>query len=95
MAGQWEYKEFENAPQRIRPETHWFHEYRPRPHDELGGDVYGGDVYGREDGRLWFSLQLTLKRAEELCGAFAGEENDFAALVKKTCKGPLGEEKKR
>ena len=93
MAGQWEYKEFENAPQRIRPETHWFHEYRPRPHDELGGDVYGGDVYGREDGRLWFSLQLTLKRAEELCGAFAGEENDFAALVKKTCKGPLGEEK--
>lgn len=87
MAGQWEYNELKDAPQRIRPETHWFQENRP-------SDSLGGDVYGRADGRLWFSLQLTLTRAEELCGAVAGEENDFAALAKKTFKRPNGEEEK-
>jgi hypothetical protein len=43
---------------------------------------------------LWFSLQLTLNRAEQLCNAFAGERNDFAALVNKTFRRPQGEEEK-
>jgi hypothetical protein len=38
-------------PQRIRPETHWFHE---------------AEAQGRGDGGLWFSLQLNKARAEEL-----------------------------
>jgi hypothetical protein len=87
MTGQWELNRLEHPaqPQRIRPETHWFQEFRPL-------DRPGGDVYGRKDGRLWFSLQLTLKRAEELCGAFAGAENDFTALV--TFKKPDSKEEK-
>jgi hypothetical protein len=92
MTGKWMSNTLKAQPQRIRPETHWFHEYKPKLHHELSGDVYGGDVYGREDGRLWFSLRLTLKRAEELCDAFSGEENDFAALV--TFKKPDSKEEK-
>ena len=65
MAGQWTLNKLRGSPQRIRPETHWFQETRPR-------DRVGGDVYGRKDGRLWFSLQLTLNGAEGLWRASVG-----------------------
>jgi hypothetical protein len=71
MAGEWILSEnLEGAPQSIRPETHWFHETRPRK-------TVSGDAYGRVDGSLWFSLQLRRDRAEELYewsrdGAFGG-----------------------
>jgi len=46
-------------PNCIRPETHWWQEVTER--------------VGSDD-RLWFSLQLSVERAEELCDAFAGWE---------------------
>jgi hypothetical protein len=81
MAGRWTLSEkLAGAPQRIRPETHWFQETTRK---------------GRKDGRLWFSLQLTLDRAEELCDAFAGsaKSEDFAGLIGKKFEGPKGVEK--
>src|ERR1700730_17440796 len=59
MTGEWTYNALKGAPQRIRPETHWFRETRPR-------NRVSGDAYGRVDGSLWFSLQLTPDRAKEL-----------------------------
>ncbi|MGE4047187.1 MAG: hypothetical protein AB7F35_20150 [Acetobacteraceae bacterium] len=56
MAGQWILSQaLANKPQRIRPETHWFQETTKS---------------GRDDGRLWFSLQLSLEAAEGLLEAF-------------------------
>jgi hypothetical protein len=52
MASQWTLSEkLAGAPQRIRPETHWFQETTQK---------------GRDDGALWFSLQLTPDRANQL-----------------------------
>ena len=59
MTGQWTYNTLKGAPQRIRPETHWFQETRPR-------NRVSGDAYGRVDGSLWFSLQFKQARAEQL-----------------------------
>jgi hypothetical protein len=59
MTGQWTYSTLKGAPQRIRPETHWFQETRPR-------NRISGDAYGRVDGSLWFSLQFKQARAEQL-----------------------------
>jgi hypothetical protein len=59
MADQWEWKKLEDAPQRIRPETHWFRETRPCRR-------VSGEEYGRVDGGLWFSLQFEKARAKEL-----------------------------
>jgi hypothetical protein len=51
MAIEWKPNGLAGAPQRIRPETHWFQE---TTHE------------GRGDGGLWFSLQLNKASAEEL-----------------------------
>ena len=59
MAGQWTLNKLRGSPQRIRPETHWFQETRPRHR-------VSGEEYGRVDGSLWFSLQLRPDRAKEL-----------------------------
>ncbi len=51
MAGEWTPNNLEGSPHRIRPETHWFQETTEK---------------GRDDGALWFSLQLTRDRAMKL-----------------------------
>jgi hypothetical protein len=48
MANQWKCNKLKDAPQRIRPETHWFQETRPRHR-------VSGEESGRVDGSLWFS----------------------------------------
>lgn len=55
------------TPSCIRPETHWMQEVQQ----------------GGSDDRLWFSLQLSRNRAEELCDAFAFPEvaGDFRDLI--------------
>jgi hypothetical protein len=58
MASQWKCNKLEGAPQRIRPETHWFQETRP-------GQRVSGEEYGRVDGNLWFSLQFKQAHAEQ------------------------------
>ena len=51
--------DLKTRPSCIRPETHWAQEVERQ---------------GRPDGRLWFSLQLPVDYAEELCDAFAGSD---------------------
>jgi len=75
MAGKWDVSDkLAGAPQRIRPETHWFQE------------TIKQTKQGREDGRLWFSLWLTPERAQQLCDCFAGKLNEFAELINAKCK---------
>src|SRR4051812_10569794 len=80
MSGEWTPSDLTNSPHRIRPETHWFQETTQKFEDSA--------QKGRTDGRMWFSLRLTLDRANELRDAFAGQMHDvdgkpnaFAALV--------------
>jgi hypothetical protein len=60
--------DLKTTPSCIRPETHWVQEEVRQ---------------GRSDGRLWFSLQLSRNRAQELCDAFAGFDSwgDFGDLI--------------
>ncbi len=61
MTGQWSLSEkLVEAPQRIRPETHWFQETRPRHR-------VSGDPYGRVDGSLWFSLASWIAQKSSAC----------------------------
>ncbi len=78
MQGYWSFREdsppssndliLSTNPICIRPETHWGQEEVRQ---------------GRSDGGLWFSLQLSRNRAEELCDAFAGSGSwgDFGELI--------------
>ena len=75
MTGQWTLPEkLAEAPQRIRPETHWFHETRP-------AHRVSGDPYGRVDGGLWFSLQFKQACAEQLYGSLGNLINAGARIA--------------
>jgi hypothetical protein len=67
MNGNWKYTEDSPKPSRIRPEAHWLEEVRQ----------------GGSECPMWFSLQLSRNRAEELCDAFArlGPGGDFQGLI--------------
>jgi hypothetical protein len=58
MTSEWTDNALADAPQRIRPETHWFRETRPRHR-------VSGEEYGRVDGSLWFSLRFKRACAEQ------------------------------
>ena len=64
MAGEWTPNNLKDSPHRIRPETHWFQETTQQ---------------GRDDGALWFSLQLTHDRAMELYKW--DRQGDFGKLI--------------
>ena len=64
MAGEWTPNNLKGSPHRIRPETHWFQETTQQ---------------GRDDGALWFSLQLTRDRAMELYKW--DRQGDFGKLI--------------
>ncbi len=64
MAGEWTPNNLKGSPHRIRPETHWFQETTEK---------------GRDDGALWFSLQLTRDRAMKLYEW--DRRGDFAKLI--------------
>jgi hypothetical protein len=74
----WTLNNLAGVPQSVRPETHWLQDTTNQ---------------GRKDGRLWFSLQLTRERANELyrwdfAGSF-GELIERGALMAPTSRMAL------
>jgi hypothetical protein len=78
MTGEWELKELK-GPQRVRPETHWFQENRPRHRAS-------GDAYGRGDGSLWFSLRFKQARAEQFYQSLGELIGAGARMAPTSCK---------
>ncbi len=79
MSGQWRSRGLRDCPHCIRPETHWFQETTQK---------------GRKDGRLWFSLRLTLENAKELYQSFQWDgPSPFAELINKKVSGSGSKER--